>query len=189
METFLAAIGFVFVAELGDKTQLVALGLATRYRLAPVLVGVTIAYVLTQGFAAAIGGLVGATLPIWLVQLAAGIGFLVFALLTLRDKQDGDGTALKGRSIVLSVASLVTVAEFGDKTMLMTAALAARSEPWIVWAGATVGITLSGAVAVVVGHYLGRALPTGVVRKVAAGLFAAFGVLLLVSAVAELTSP
>jgi Ca2+/H+ antiporter, TMEM165/GDT1 family len=179
-------VGFavVFLAELGDKTQLVALSLATRYRTVTVLAGITIAYAITNGVSVVVGGLLGAALPTTAISVAGGVAFLGFAVWTLRADDDDDTEVVSsgGRSVVVSIVTAMTVAELGDKTMLATATLAARNSPVLTWVGATAGITASGAVAVVVGRLLGDRLPRRATRIGAATLFALFGLLLLVDA-------
>ena len=182
MESLLAALGLVFVAELGDKTQLVALGFGARHRLAPVLTGVTIAYMATNLLSVVVGGLLGATLPTRAIGLGGGLLFLAFAAWTLRDHDDADeddDVAGDDRSVVLSVAGAMFVAELGDKTMLATATLAAQGSPVLVWIGATVGIILSGALGVLLGRFFGARLPERATRIGSAVLFAVFGIALI----------
>ena len=184
MESLLAALGLVFVAELGDKTQLVALGFGARYRLAPVLTGVVVAYMATNLLSVVVGGLLGATFPTRAIGLVGGVLFLGFAAWTLlkHDEDDEDATeALPGRdrSVVLSVATAMFVAELGDKTMLATATLAAQGNPVLVWIGATIGIILAGALGVLLGRWFGARLPERVTRIGSAVLFAGFGLVLI----------
>jgi Ca2+/H+ antiporter, TMEM165/GDT1 family len=117
--------------------------------------------------------------------------FLGFAAWTLRQRDadtgdeavtDGEaGPAIDRRSIVLSVAVAMFVAELGDKTMLATATLAAQGSPVHTWVGATVGIILSGALGVLLGRVFGARLPERVTRLGSATLFALFGAVLLVA--------
>jgi Ca2+/H+ antiporter, TMEM165/GDT1 family len=184
VESLLAALGLVFVAELGDKTQLVALGFGARHRLAPVLTGVVIAYMATNLLSVVVGGLLGATLPTRAIGLAGGVLFLGFAAWTLArgDGEEGDEAVRTGdRSVVLSVATAMFVAELGDKTMLATATLAAQGNPVLVWVGATIGIILAGALGVLLGRWFGARLPEPATRIGSAVLFAVFGVALLVT--------
>jgi Ca2+/H+ antiporter, TMEM165/GDT1 family len=160
VESLFAALGVVFVAELGDKTQLVALGFGARHRLAPVLAGVVAAYMATNLVSVVVGGLLGATLPTRAIGLVGGVLFLGFAAWTLRGGGDEDEiaenegtTATSGSAAVAaSVAAAMFVAELGDKTMLATATLAAKGQPVLVWIGATVGIILAGALGVLLGR-------------------------------------
>lgn len=183
MEAFFVAFAVVFVAELGDKTQLVALSLATRYRLVTVLVGITVAYAITNGISVIVGGLFGAALPTTAIALIGGALFLGFAVWTFRGSDDDeDATSIAGRSAFISIVIAMVIAELGDKTMLATATLAAREAPVATWFGATLGITASGALAVIVGRTLGTRLPRRATRIAASVLFAVFGLLLLADA-------
>ncbi len=198
MSSLLSALAIVFVAELGDKTQLVALGFGARHRLAPVLTGVALAYIATNLLSVLIGGLLGTALPTRAIGLGGGVLFLLFAAWTLwsgdddADQDQGEeaqlddgptpklGILAEGR-IVMSVAGAMFVAELGDKTMLATATLAARGNPVLVWIGATIGIFLAGAIGVLVGRFLGARLPERATRIGSAVLFAVFGVGLIVT--------
>jgi putative Ca2+/H+ antiporter (TMEM165/GDT1 family) len=187
MQPFFVAFAVVFLAELGDKTQLVALSLAARYRTVTVLAGITIAYAITNGISVVVGGLLGAALPTTAISIVGALAFFGFAVWTLRDDDDDDddadsGSSIGGRSVLVSIIGAMVLAELGDKTMLATATLAARESPLLTWAGATLGITASGALAVGVGSVLGDRLPRRTIRLTAAGLFALFGVLLLFDA-------
>jgi putative Ca2+/H+ antiporter (TMEM165/GDT1 family) len=191
VESLLASLGLVFVAELGDKTQLVALGFGARHRVGPVLVGVAIAYAVSNLLSVVVGGLLGVALPVRAIGLIGGVLFLGFAAWTLRQRDadtgdeavtDGEaGPAIDRRSIVLSVTVAMFVAELGDKTMLATATLAAQGSPVHTWVGATVGIILSGALGVLLGRVFGARLPERVTRLGSATLFALFGTVLLVA--------
>jgi putative Ca2+/H+ antiporter (TMEM165/GDT1 family) len=183
VQSLLAALGLVFIAELGDKTQLVALGFGARHRLVPVLTGVALAYMATNLLSVVVGGLLGATLPTRAIGLGGGVLFLGFAAWTLwtGDEDDDDGSATGTGSVVLSVASAMFVAELGDKTMLATATLAAQGNPVLVWIGATVGIILSGTLGVLLGRVFGARLPERATRIGSAVLFAVFGLVLIVA--------
>ena len=184
MESLLAALGLVFIAELGDKTQLVALGFGARHRLAPVLTGVALAYMATNLLSVIVGGLLGATLPTRAIGLGGGVLFLGFAAWTLwkdDDEDDDEGMSTGSGSIVMSVAAAMFIAELGDKTMLATATLAAQGNPVLVWIGATIGIILSGTLGVLLGRVFGARLPERATRIGSAVLFAIFGLVLIVA--------
>ena len=179
-------MGLVFVAELGDKTQLVALGFGARHRFAPVLAGVVLAYAATNLLSVVVGGVLGAALPTRAIGIVGGILFVGFAAWSLRPPPEAGGageTAVvtADRSVVASVAGAMFVAEMGDKTMLATATLAAQGHPALVWLGATLGIVLSGTLGILVGRTVGARLPERATRIGSACLFAAFGVALLVT--------
>jgi Ca2+/H+ antiporter, TMEM165/GDT1 family len=184
VESLLAALGLVFIAELGDKTQLVALGFGARHRLAPVLTGVALAYMATNLLSVVVGGLLGATLPTRAIGLGGGVLFLGFAAWTLwKDGEDDDeeGLATGSGSIVMSVAAAMFIAELGDKTMLATATLAAQGNPVLVWIGATIGIILSGTLGVLLSRVFNTRLPERATRIGSAVLFAVFGLVLIVA--------
>ncbi len=200
MEAVAVAFAVVFVAELGDKTQLVLAGLAATRRAAPVLAAAAVAYAVTQGLAALAGGALGAALPETPIRIVAGVVFLGFAAWTWAesravdsddadnadDADDADGGELgeevgRGRSLVAAVTAM-SVAEVGDKSMLATATLAADQGFLGTWIGATAGMTAAGVLAVVVGRALGSRVSQRTTRRVAAALFAVFGVLLLLDA-------
>ncbi len=184
MGSLLAALGLVFVAELGDKTQLVALGLGARHRLGPVLAGTVVAYAAANLLSVTIGGLLGAALPTRQIGIGGGVLFLALAVWSLRsgdaDADADAGSVAEGRpSVFLAVAGAMFVAELGDKTMLATSTLAAQGDPVLTWIGATLGIVASGVLAVLVGRALGTRLPERMLRTGSAALFALFGVALI----------
>ena len=179
--TAAVAFGVVFAAELGDKTQLLALNFGSRYPLRLVAIGLAVGYGVANLLATVIGGVLGAALPERPVELVGGAVFVVFALLALRSdgEDEDDGTAsVTGRavgSVITSVAVAIAVAEMGDKTQIATATLAAQSQPVAVWVGATLGAATSGMVGAAAGHLVGDRIPARMLRLLSAALFAAFG--------------
>jgi putative Ca2+/H+ antiporter (TMEM165/GDT1 family) len=192
---FLAAsavsFGVIFVAELGDKSQLMALTFATRFKPLPVLIGITIATATVHAFSVAVGYGLGAAIPTEWIALVAAVAFLAFGLWTLRgDKltEDEENQAGKStRSAVLAASVAFFLAELGDKTMLATITLATSYGWFGTWLGSTVGMVAADALAILVGRQLGRHLPERVIKYGAATLFFVFGVWLLVEAIHELT--
>lgn len=182
VDAFLVALGVVFVAELGDKSQLLTLTFAARYRAAPVLIGLVLATATLMAVSVSIGQLVSGALPERPVEVVAGLVFLGFAVWTWLGDEDDDEVSDRtgGRSAVVATAVAFALAELGDKTMLATITLATQSSPLGTWAGATLGMVSANALALVVGDRIGEHVAERVVRMVAAGLFALFGVLLLV---------
>lgn len=182
--TTLLAAGVVLLAEMGDKSQLLVLALATRRPPVQVLVGAAVAAVLLQGASVLAGATVADAVPTSTVSAVAGLGFLVAAVLTLRAGDDATPAVRRGRSTVLVAAASILVAELGDKTMLASAALATSEAPLAVWLGGTVGFVVADALAVVVGLRVLKRLPLRRVRLGTAALFAVLGVAALVSALA-----
>ena len=195
MSGFLAATALsfavIFVAELGDKSQLMALTFATRFRPWPVLIGITAATAVVHLVSVGIGYGLGAALPTGWISLVAGVAFLVFGAWTLRGDtltEDEKGKAEQATgSAILAVGGAFFLAELGDKTMLATITLATQ-HGWLgTWAGSTLGMVAADALAILVGRLLGRHLPEKIIKYGAAALFAIFGIWLVVEAVIELT--
>ncbi|WUI00277.1 TMEM165/GDT1 family protein [Spirillospora sp. NBC_00431] len=188
MSAFLISLAVIFVAELGDKSQLMAMTFATRFRALPVLIGITAATAIVHLASVALGAALGAALPTGPISIIAGLAFLGFALWTLRGDELDDTERDKARhatgSAILAVGGAFFLAELGDKTMLATVTLAADNGGFLaltgVWAGSTLGMVAADALAIVVGQILGRKLPERVIKYGAAAGFAIFGVLLLV---------
>ncbi|WP_052664266.1 TMEM165/GDT1 family protein [Nitriliruptor alkaliphilus] len=183
MTDLLTAFGLIALAELGDKSQLLALTFATRYRWWQVLTGVGVAALALLGLSAALGGALGAALPQRAIATGGGLLFLAFAAWTAFDADDEvvDGADRRsGRSVIVTVVVAFIVAELGDKTMIGTAALASARDPIAVWLGAAAGMTVASGAAIAVGRLLHRRLPADRLRLVSAVAFAVFGMLLLV---------
>ncbi|WP_030173295.1 TMEM165/GDT1 family protein [Spirillospora albida] len=193
MSAFIISLVVIFVAELGDKSQLMAMTFATRFRALHVLIGITAATALVHLASVALGAALGAALPTGPISIIAGVAFLGFALWTLRgDELDADEREKARRatgSAVLAVGGAFFLAELGDKTMLATVALAADHGGLLaltgVWLGSTIGMVAADALAIVAGRMLGRRLPERVIKYGAAAGFAAFGVILLAEGIAQ----
>ena len=179
------AFGVVFVAELGDKTQLLALNFGARYPLRTVAVGLTIGYGIANLAATVVGGVLGAALPDRAIQVAGGVVFLGFALAALRRTESDVGeaaprvTSAGTLAVLSSIAGTIALAEVGDKTQIATATLASQSSPVGVWIGATLGAASSGMVGAAAGNLVGDRVPTRALGIASAVLFAVFGVAML----------
>ncbi|MEA2622228.1 MAG: Ca2+/H+ antiporter, family [Chloroflexota bacterium] len=185
LEAFLLSLGVIFVAELGDKSQLMALAFATRYSALTVLAGISVATLIVHAGSVLIGRSLASVLPYDAIAILGALSFFAFALWTLRGDSLSEGeeakpTLVKGRA-VLAVGVAFFLAELGDKTMLATVALGTREEPIGTWLGSTVGMVLADALAIGVGVILGTRLPERAIRYGAALAFAIFGALLLAS--------
>jgi putative Ca2+/H+ antiporter (TMEM165/GDT1 family) len=186
----LLSFGVVFVAELGDKSQLMALAFATRYRAVPVLIGITIATAVVHLVSVAIGAGLGAALPTSWITLAAGLAFFGFAAWTLRgDELSGDEAGKANRSVrsaIVAASAAFFLAELGDKTMLATIALATTDGVLGVWLGSTAGMVAADALAILVGQQVAKRIPAKVIRYGSAASFVIFGALLVTEAVRAL---
>lgn len=196
MTAFIVSIVVIFVAELGDKSQLMALTFATRFRAVPVLIGITAATALVHLASVLLGAAVGAVLPTGPISILAGIAFLGFAAWTLRGDEltedERRRAAATSRSAIFAVGGAFFLAELGDKTMLATVTLAAGNPGIVdligVWGGSTVGMVAADALAIGAGRLLGTRLPERAIRIGAAAAFTVFGVLLIVDGVRTITS-
>ncbi|MFP5255454.1 MAG: TMEM165/GDT1 family protein [Acidimicrobiia bacterium] len=189
MADILAAFAVVFLAELGDKTQLVALTLAGRYPAMKVLAALGAAIALLQTLSVTAGALISEAAPEEAIAVGAGLLFLGFAVWTWRsaDEEDHeedheeDVRALAPRAGLVSVAGAFFLAELGDKTMLTTAGLAADRGALPVWLGSFAAMLAATALAVVAGKALTRRVEPGALRRVGAVAFAVVGGLTLAS--------
>jgi putative Ca2+/H+ antiporter (TMEM165/GDT1 family) len=183
LEAFVLSFVIIFLAEMGDKSQLMSLAFATRYRAATVLASITVATLLLNAGSVIVGATIAMALPTELIQVAAGVVFLGFAAWTLRgDGPDGDDTEYVRRSggrALLAIGTAFFLAELGDKTMLAAMTLATTEEPVGVWLGATCGMVAANAIAVGIGAAIGTRLPERWIRLLAAGAFALFGAVLV----------
>jgi Ca2+/H+ antiporter, TMEM165/GDT1 family len=188
MHGFWVSLALVFLAELGDKTQLVALMLATRFKAGIVLAGVLVATLLVHAFSVALGGITGRFLPHGWILLLSGLAFIGFAIWTWRGDRldDEDQKVRRITSPFMIVTVTFFLAELGDKTMLSTVTLASQYSPLQVWLGSTVGMVLSDALAIWVGQALGTRLPEKAVKMGAAFIFLAFGLFSLYQGASEL---
>ena len=184
MSSFVVSLGIIFAAELGDKSQLMALAFAARYRALPILAGITLATAVVHAVSVVVGAALGVALPTRAISLVAGVAFLGFAAWTLRGDRLGDDEAGRAErstgSAVLAAAAAFFLAELGDKTMLATITLATKEGMFAVWAGSTIGMVAADALAIVVGQQLGARLPDRIIRQGAAASFVVFGVLLII---------
>jgi putative Ca2+/H+ antiporter (TMEM165/GDT1 family) len=183
LDAFLLSFGVVFLAELGDKSQLMALAFASRYRAITVLIAVTFATLLVHAGSVLLGTAFAAVLPTSLIQVVAGLAFFVFAAWTIRGDslgEDDQGRAARtGRWAVLTIGTAFFLAELGDKTMLATITLATTEEPWGTWLGSTAGMVAADAIAIALGAFLGTRLPERAIKVVASLAFVVFGLLLI----------
>ena len=175
----------IFIAELGDKSQLMAMTFATRYRARDVILGITAATLLVHLASVGIGYLIGSSFERYQgpIAIAAGLAFLGFAVWTLRGDELTEEEEQKAKkatgSALLAVGLAFFLAELGDKTMLATITLAVREDWFGTWIGSTIGMVAADALAIAAGVVLGRALPEKVITYGAAIAFALFGVVLI----------
>lgn len=184
MADVLTAFAVVFLAELGDKTQLVALTLAGRYPALKVLLALGAAIAVLQTLSVTAGALISEAVPERAIAVGAGLLFLGFAAWTWRsaDEDEDFVDATPGRTGLVSVAIAFFLAELGDKTMLTTAGLAADRGIVPVWIGSFAAMLAATTLAVLAGRNLGRRIRPPTLRKVGAVAFLVVGLATLLGA-------
>lgn len=180
MAFLIAAFG-VTLAEMGDKTQLLAMAFATRYKAAQVMAGVFAATVFNHALAVAVGNYIThfEEAQAWIQGIAA-LSFIFFGLWTIRgDKLEGEENRKTRFGPVMTVAIAFFIAELGDKTQLATIALAARypASPLGILAGTTTGMLIADGIGIIVGVVMCRKIPERTIKLVSAGVFMLFGIL------------
>jgi putative Ca2+/H+ antiporter (TMEM165/GDT1 family) len=173
--TSLALIGF---AEIGDKSQIVCMILASRHRAAPVLSGAIAAFALLNLLAVVFGATISALVPETLVALLVGTLFVAFGIHALRisDGEEDETVEEKGgHGIFLTTFLLITVAEFGDKTQIAVAGLGSSVDPVAVWLGATLALGGLSAIGVVAGRTLLQKIPLTLLHRISGWLFIGLG--------------
>jgi putative Ca2+/H+ antiporter (TMEM165/GDT1 family) len=190
MTAFITSFILVTIAEMADKTQLLTLSLSCRYPARKVLIGVAIAIALLNLAAVVVGAVAGRFIPLTAVRIGAGVLFIGFGLWNLlaKDKPSTEGEDCEVKStrhIIPAVAGAFFIAEIGDKTQLAVLSLGARFEGSLwssigVWLGATIGMILANALAVVIGHTAGRRVPEKLMKRISGALFIGFGIWTLV---------
>ncbi len=178
---YLFSTGAVVLAEMGDKTQLLAMAFATKYKASKVLIGVLIATVLNHALAVAVGNYITRfeSAQIW-IQGLASLSFIFFGLWTIRgDKLEGEENRTTKYGAIVTVCIAFFIAEMGDKTQLATIALAAKfpADPVWVLGGTLTGMMIADAIGIILGVVMCKKIPERTVKLVSAGAFILFGLI------------
>ncbi len=183
MDAFTLSFGVILLAELGDKSQLMALAFASRYRAWTVLAAVTVATLIVHAGSVLVGRAFALALPTAAIEVVAGLAFFGFAAWTLRGDTLGEADEHRARRTtrwaMLTIGTAFFLAELGDKTMLATVTLATTEEPIGTWLGSTAGMVVADAIAIGAGALLGARLPERAVQAFAAIAFVVFGGVLI----------
>jgi putative Ca2+/H+ antiporter (TMEM165/GDT1 family) len=190
LESFLVSTGVVALAEIGDKTQLLAFILAARFKKPlPIVLGILAATIVNHGLAGAVGAWITASVSPGILRWVLGLSFIGMAIWTMiPDEIEEEETQVAKRFGVFG-ATLITffLAEMGDKTQLATVAMAAHyGTPVTVVAGTTLGMLIADVPAVFVGDKLASKIPMKLVHTIAAAIFALLGIATLLGAGASL---
>ena len=182
MEAFLVSTGVVALAEMGDKTQLLAFVLAARFRKpVPIIAGILLATLANHTIAGALGAWITSQLSPGTLRIALGVSFLAMAAWTLvPDRFDTADAKLPHASVIMTTIVAFFLAEMGDKTQIATVALTAQYGAYVaVVAGTTLGMMIANVPAVLVGGRLAHRLPIRLVHAIAAVIFAVLGIVAL----------
>jgi putative Ca2+/H+ antiporter (TMEM165/GDT1 family) len=190
MESFLVSAGVVALAEIGDKTQLLAFILAARFKKpAPIILGILFATIVNHGLAGALGAWITASISPEVLRWVLGLSFIGMAAWTMiPDKIEEEESQIAKKFGVFG-ATLITffLAEMGDKTQIATVAMAAHfAAPLMVVMGTTLGMLIADVPAVFAGEKLAAKIPMKLVHSIAAAIFAALGIATLLGAGSEI---
>ena len=171
-----------FIAEMGDKTQLMLIALTSKYKLKDIILGTAAAILVLNGLAVLAGGLVSEFIPDWLIKTTAALAFLYFAASTIAGDDDDEGEE-EGKSKIkfapLAVFCTFFVAELGDKTQLTAITFGANEgmgAALIVWLGSSLGLFAADILGMLVGYLLKSKMPEGLLNTLAFAIFSVFGV-------------
>ena len=180
MTAFLTSFAIVVLAETGDKTQLLAIAFATRFRWQTVMAGVLVATAANHFFAVAVGNYLTEFIPLVYIKIGTALSFILFGIWTIRgDELQGEDRRYRFNPF-WSVAIAFFLAEMGDKTQLATVALAAEFNTVLpVWFGTTAGMLTADAFGIIVGSIMHKRIPEKQIKWIAAFVFIAFGLWIL----------
>jgi len=186
MESLFVSTGVVALAEIGDKTQLLAFILAARFKKPiPIIAGILVATVINHGLAGALGAWITSAISPEILRWVLGASFIGMAIWTLIPDEIEEDETLVAKRFGVFGATLITffLAEMGDKTQIATVAMAAHyAQPLMVVIGTTLGMLIADVPAVFVGDKLAHKIPMKLVHGIAAGVFAVLGVATLLGA-------
>ena len=181
MILFLKIFFTEFIAEMGDKTQLMLIALTSKYKLRDIICGTAIAILVLNGLAVLAGGLVSELIPEWLIKMIAAFAFLYFAASTIAgdEEEEEEGSRSKIQFAPLAVFCTFFVAELGDKTQLTAITFGANegmSAALVVWIGCSLGLFAADILGMLVGYLLKSKIPDGLLNTLAFAIFSIFGV-------------
>jgi putative Ca2+/H+ antiporter (TMEM165/GDT1 family) len=179
MSAFIASFLFVVLAEMGDKTQLLAMAFAARFTALQVLIGVFIATIINHALAALTGQFLSMVIPMDIISFLASLSFIGFGIWTIRgDKLEGEEKRSSKFGPIATVAIAFFLAEMGDKTQLATISLAIKYQNLInVLMGTTLGMVVADAFGIIVGVVMKKHIPEKTIKWVSAGIFILFGLI------------
>lgn len=181
MILFLKVFFTEFIAEMGDKTQLMLIALTSKYKLRDIIFGTAAAILVLNGLAVLAGGLVSEVIPEWLIKMIAALAFLYFAASTIAgdDEEEEEGGKSKIKFAPLAVFCTFFVAELGDKTQLTAITFGANEgmgSALVVWIGCSLGLFAADILGMLIGYLLKSKTPDGLLNTLAVVIFSVFGI-------------
>ncbi len=179
LQELIKAFALIFVAEMGDKTQILAMAFATRYPVKKVLLGIFFGAFLNHGLAVMLGSYLSSFIPINTIQIIAGFAFVGFSLWTLKS-EDGEEKEEEHKAKsgpVVTVALAFFIGELGDKTQLTAITLATDAAyPVLILCGTVLGMIATGGIGIIIGKKIGDKIPENAIKLIASAVFMFFGV-------------
>lgn len=188
LSTFGAVLATVFLAEMGDKTQLLMIAMAKKYKIRDILIGVGLSVIVLNLMAVAVGSLLGNLLPTMIINLVAGLAFFFFATSALLSDEEDEDVKEKGRfGAIASTFGIFFLGELGDKTQLTALTLSASGSEdgfsllraFVIFLAATLALYAADTIGLIVGYFLGKSIPNWIFGWLSYVLFAAFGIMKL----------
>lgn len=177
-EAILSSFLLIFIAEMGDKTQLMAMAFTTRFKASQVILAISAATILNNLIAVAAGSLISGVFSINIIKIASFVLFILFGLWTLAGNEEEEGDSKVKKVFInpfFTVAILFFISEFGDKTQIAAMTLAMNRPPVYVLIGASLGMICANLIGIAVGVFMGKTIPSHIIRWVSAGLFILIG--------------
>jgi len=178
--TTVTSFALIVAAEIGDKSQLVCMTLASRHKGLPVMLGAIAAFAFLNTLAVVFGVAIANWLPEYIVAATVSFLFAAFGIHALRIDEDNEDEEVKeksGHGIFFTTFLLITVAEFGDKTQLAVVALSSTASPIAVWLGATAALSSTSALGILAGRTILQKIPLTLLHKISGVIFLILAVL------------
>ncbi|MCD8074767.1 MAG: TMEM165/GDT1 family protein [Lachnospiraceae bacterium] len=193
MLLFLQILFTMFIAEMGDKTQLLMIAMTSRYKLRDIIIGSGASILALNAIAVGLGALISRFIPTWLIKIIAALAFFYFAWTTLCKVEDGEEEQVKESKFppILTVFGTFFIAELGDKTQLTAITFAANegvNNAILVWLACSIGLFAADLIGMLVGHLIESKMPAGFLDKLAFVIFAVFGFTTMEDGVCLLTA-
>ncbi len=182
---FFKVLFTVFIAEMGDKTQLMLLAMTSKYKVKDIILGTAFAIMVLNAIAVLAGGLISSFIPDWTIKIAAAAAFLYFAFSSLYSSDEDDESHEEPKALYfapLAVFYTFFIAELGDKTQLTAITFGANegfANAFTVWAACSVGLFSADVLGMIAGYLLKSKIPDGLLSKAAFTIFALFGIITL----------